>query len=232
MATILVIPRSYVGESRAAPDSGDISSVEIDTLSGLVDNNLCVIFYVFDVDRIDFDALFLLIASERSVSDHLKEISPILNAAERRMVMKKSEVLTSTPFKNELEEKNKKKAAGVKKNLSKNENLVEKRVAQEQKKNKAHKTCKMIIYPILLHNLSNWFQNNYIGIRVETILLRGCPTQNNPCAGSISQFADQWQSQDWGLRRYLIRTADKTLMSVPALVKSRSIPECASNNNI
>ncbi|KAJ8981619.1 hypothetical protein NQ317_004380 [Molorchus minor] len=39
----------------------DTSSVEIDTLSGLVDNNLCVIFYVFDVDRIDFDALFLLI---------------------------------------------------------------------------------------------------------------------------------------------------------------------------
>lgn len=81
---------------------------------------------------------------EKSISDLLKEISPIPNAAERRMVSRKrraekSEVLTSTPFKNELEEKNKNKAKGVKKNLSENVILVEKKIAQEQKKKKAHK---------------------------------------------------------------------------------------------
>ncbi|KAJ8982615.1 hypothetical protein NQ317_004524, partial [Molorchus minor] len=98
---------------------------EIDTLSGLVDNNLCVIFYVFDVDRIDFDALFLLIEHKkcrsllitifkRSVSDLLKEISPIPNALTqngfKKNVLKKVKCLL-TPFKNSGREK--KKAAGI-----------------------------------------------------------------------------------------------------------------------
>lgn len=81
---------------------------------------------------------------EISVSDILNEISPVPNAAERRMVSRKrraekSEVLTSTPFKNELEEKNKNKAKAVKKNLSKTVKLVKKPAAQDPKKTN---TCK------------------------------------------------------------------------------------------